>query len=295
MRREDDEFGFLAELSESLGLALSSPPKRISSDAGSMSLSGVFWRGNDPDHVLLHGGGLNAHAWDGVALALKAPALALDLAGHGHSDWFKEATYTPDRIAKAVIRHIDGIAEQRPRMLVGHSLGGLIAIEIATRRPDLVEQVMLVDATPARASADREQAIFSFIGSGADFSDLDELLGYARSHGVGGPEGLLRRALAFNSRVKEDGRIEFRHHFAHLQPEDIGIVWEPEPLWRALARIDAPVTLVRAKGGAIEEASMHRFKEVRPRDQIIEVPGGHNVPQRLPVELAEIIMRCVSP
>lgn len=289
MDGDEAEYGFLPELAAALGLPLRTPPRRFGTDIGAMRLSGVYWGEGDPGRVLVHGGGLNAHAWDGVVLALDGSILAVDLAGHGHSEWFDEAVYTPDRLAEATIAHADRIGLRRPRLFVGHSLGGLVSIEVAACRPDLVSGVILVDVTPARASAERERAIYSFIGSGASFADLDELFDYARAHGMGGEASALRRSLVFNSRRRDDGRLEFRHHFAHLSPGDVGVTWEPESIWQALARIEVPVTLVRAADGAVGEDSVRRFREVRPADRVVEIPGGHNVPQRFPVELAKII------
>ena len=55
----------------------------------------VHWCGvrRRPNSVLLHGGGQNAHTWDTVALALDRPLLAVDLPGHGHSDWPQESAW----------------------------------------------------------------------------------------------------------------------------------------------------------------------------------------------------------
>ena len=47
--------------------------------------------------------GLNAHGFDPVVLALDAPALALDLPGHGRSDWREDANYRPDLLAADVL------------------------------------------------------------------------------------------------------------------------------------------------------------------------------------------------
>ena len=51
------------------------------------AVSALVWGDGPAEVVFLHGGGQNAHTWDTVALALDRPLVAIDLPGHGHSDW----------------------------------------------------------------------------------------------------------------------------------------------------------------------------------------------------------------
>ena len=70
------------------GLALSAlPPVTRTSFtlADGQTVSALAWGDAQPELVLLHGGGQNAHTWDTLALALRRPLLAVDLPGHGHS------------------------------------------------------------------------------------------------------------------------------------------------------------------------------------------------------------------
>src|SRR5438309_1521190 len=65
-------------------------------------LSVVVWGDERPELVLLHGGGQNAHTWDGVALALGRPLVAIDLPGHGRSAHRADRDYWPCRNAGVV-------------------------------------------------------------------------------------------------------------------------------------------------------------------------------------------------
>lgn len=71
----------------------------------------------------------------------------LDLPNHGLSPW--TTTYDLDEQADIVA---DWIAETivMPVTLIGHSLGGKIAMRLALRRPELVDRLMVVDISPAR-------------------------------------------------------------------------------------------------------------------------------------------------
>src|ERR1039458_5709660 len=87
---EYDEFSYFQDNAGEFGIAYEGPPavRRafVGVDPG-RRLSALVWGEAPPELVLLHGGAQNAHTWDTVALALGRPLVAIDLPGHGHSDW----------------------------------------------------------------------------------------------------------------------------------------------------------------------------------------------------------------
>jgi pimeloyl-ACP methyl ester carboxylesterase len=98
-----------------------------------------------PNLVLLHGWGAFKELWWSAMLAL-APnyrAFALDLPGHGESpqsnarDMLGVARLVADFCAAEGLSSIT---------LIGHSMGGNIALELTLARPDLVTRLVLVDA-----------------------------------------------------------------------------------------------------------------------------------------------------
>ena len=87
--------------------------------------------GNPADRpvVLLHGGGQTRHAWGATAAALSTHrwyAIALDMRGHGDSDWADDGDYTTDTLA-ADLRCVIGALGTRAAV-VGASLGGITAL-----------------------------------------------------------------------------------------------------------------------------------------------------------------------
>ncbi len=97
--------------------------------------------------VLLHGSGDSAQAWSAVLPHLAGvPCIALDLPGHGSQvDRPGPASMTvadyADTVRAALAR--EGIDEA---CLVGHSLGGAIALRLAVDHPSLVRRLVLVGA-----------------------------------------------------------------------------------------------------------------------------------------------------
>src|SRR5918992_774339 len=125
-----DEFGLFHENAAEAGLPWSGPPdvRRVSVDVDAdRRLSALVWSTAPPDVVLLHGGAQNAHTWDTVALALDRPLVAVDLPGHGRSDWREDHDYSPPALADDVAVAVRALAPEA-RLVVGMSLGGLTAL-----------------------------------------------------------------------------------------------------------------------------------------------------------------------
>lgn len=105
--------------------------------------------GAGPDLVLLHGWGLHGGAWQSLAprLAGSFRLHLVDLPGHGHS------RDTPFGALDAVV---DAVAACTPvgAAVCGWSLGGLVALRLATRHPGRVAALALVSSTPCFVQRD---------------------------------------------------------------------------------------------------------------------------------------------
>ncbi len=93
--------------------------------------------------LLLHGGG--SRGWQGFlslipGLLARYHLYALDLRGHGKSGW-TPGHYRDTDFAGDVVAFVEQCVG-KPTILVGHSLGGRIALLAATQRPDLVSAVI---------------------------------------------------------------------------------------------------------------------------------------------------------
>jgi len=117
-----------------------------------MSELHVETRGRGPDLVLLHGWGLNLRVWDGLARELSKSfrLIMIDLPGHGRSAWNPQAR-TPAEQAWQV--HATLATHSDRYSLLGWSLGGQIAIDLAAAMPGSVERLVLVATTPRFAAA----------------------------------------------------------------------------------------------------------------------------------------------
>ncbi len=96
--------------------------------------------------VLLHGLGLSLKMWDEVVANLgEVNVLMIDLIGHGASPQPEQAIYDLAEQAQSVIKTIKQVEAIKSNevILVGYSLGSLVAIELATRKPKMFQQILL--------------------------------------------------------------------------------------------------------------------------------------------------------
>lgn len=288
---EYDEFGMFQDNAAEAGLTWSGPPvvrRRAAQIASGRQVSALQWGAGEPELVLLHGGAQNAHTWDTVALALNRPLLAVDLPGHGHSDWWPDHDYTPQRLADAVAEACAVLAPAA-RTVVGMSLGGLTALRLAARHPTEVSRLMLVDVTPGAGDAPgKTAAITAFVHGPEDFASFEEILERTVTHNPGRSVSALRRGVLHNARPRPDGRWEWRYD--RLRPT-ADARFDFSGLWDDLSTLRMPLLLVRgSRSPVVDDADVAELRRRQPDAQVILVEdAGHSVQGDRPVELAGII------
>ena len=291
-----DEFAWLPEKAAEAGVPAGGllPVRRTGAGAAHGGLSGLRWGDGSPELVLLHGGGQNAHTWDTVLAALGVPALAVDLPGHGHSDWREDREYSPRANAAAVsealaVWGVGGLP------VVGMSLGGLTALALAAHSPRLVTSLVVVDVTPsvlARVArmTTAQRGTTALVAGPAVFEDLDSMVAAAAAGAPNRSPASLRRGVVHNARRLPDGRWAWRYDRQHASPEAF------EELWDDVAALHVPITLVR--GGESPFVGDEDVAEFRARHAGLDVqvvPGaGHSVQSDRPVELATILREVLA-
>ncbi len=293
---EYEEFSMLKENAEEAGIPWKGTPivkREFFTSSEGFSISGILWGGEPPQLVLIHGGAQNAHTWDTVALALDMPLLALDLPGHGHSDWRPKCDYTPFVLADQAAEAIKYWAPQA-EAVVGMSLGGLTALCIAADHPQLVKRLGIVDVTPG---TDRTKAepIINFVSGPEVFESFEEILKRTIEHNPTRSEASLRRGVLHNSHEIEDGKWSWRY--------DVGRAWKDqnnekasEPidfseLWNKVSEIKIPLHLWL--GGAwsvVGDEDVKKMKSFQKEMVVKKVEGaGHSIQGDKPLELKDLI------
>jgi pimeloyl-ACP methyl ester carboxylesterase len=290
-----DEFAFLEQYAKHEGIPWRGRPaverRSVRLDSG-QTISALVWGDGEPEFVLLHGGGQNAHTWDSVAMALGRPLVAIDLPGHGHSSWRDDGDYRPSTTADAIAAAMNQLAP-RADTVVGMSLGGVTAISLAARYPGLVPRLVVVDITPGGSTrrdaltAEQRGAV-ALVSGPPVFDSFEEMLQTTAAAVPGRPIETLRPGVLHNSRQREDGRWIWRYD-RERQPATAA---DHEVRWDELSATTAPVMLV--KGGNspfVHDDDRDEFRRRRTDTRYEVVEGAHHsVQSDRPIRLAELII-----
>lgn len=305
-----NEFSMFTENAEELGLVLRGTPvvaRREVAVGDEQRVSALVWGQGEAEVVLIHGGAQNAHTWDSVALALDRPLVAIDMPGHGHSSWRSDRNYGPERNADALALAIAAMAP-RARIVVGMSLGGLSALVLASRHPELVKRLLLVDVTPGVDHA-KAKAIIDFVRGPEFFESFEAILERTVAHNPTRSPRSLRRGVLHNARELSDGRWTWRYdqwlsggnrqgaipraeHDSEPNSSTEGMVAFTN-LWDHVARVMAPTLLCRGEHSpVVSDEDVAEMRRRLPEVEVESVAGaGHSIQGDQPLEMARIIAR----
>lgn len=236
--------------------------------------------GRDPHGVLLlHGLMGRAAHWADTArwLSARYRAVGLDQRGHGRSDKPADACYDREAYvadAEAAIEQL-GLA---PLALVGHSMGALTAWQLAAKRPDLVQALVICDMR-ATALGERSQSEWAaWFGSWpVPFATLADVRKW-----FGEDDPKLERPRPsrgeFFAEVMTEEADGWRPVFATEHMLRARETWVYDAHWDELAQVQCPTLVVRGIDGELGRAEAQEMVRVLPRGIYAEVPdAGHLV------------------
>lgn len=237
--------------------------------------------------VLLLHGALNDHSvWNALGTACAAAghrALAPDQPAHGSS----AGPLLPDIAALAAwaLRVADA-AELDRFSVAGHSMGSLIALEVAAQAPGRIDHLLLLGtAFPMRVSP---ALLESAVATPEAGMDLINTLSYSPT-AAAQTEGPLAKARAASralmARVQAgctDGNL-FLHDFQLCDRYADGLA--------AAARVRCPVTLIQAEADRMTPAKATVALVEALRAEVRGVPGGHSMLQEQPEAVAQTVLQ----
>ncbi len=234
----------------------------------------------EPTFLLIHGFGDGGFIWIDFLprLASISRAIAIDLRGHGDSDWDIHSRYS----ATAHLDDVDFVIDKlglTDIVFIGHSLGGEIAIRLAAQRPKLVRGIIIVDFGPeldrmATAHIRREFVVESRVywEHSEYIAHLEEKLPLICPR--------LRRPLAHSAlRTRAQGGYELKRDPAMATTfGPCGTSMLPA-LWPMLKEISCPALLVRGAASSVLPLSVaKRMLHVLPNGSFSSVKlAGHAV------------------
>ena len=259
------------------------------------------WGGSGQPLLLLHGLASTCHIWDMVAplLAEDHAVIALDLRGHGESakptEGFDFASVSQDVLG--VINHLGGPAP----VVVGHSWGGSVALDLAVRAPGSFQGMAWIDGGMIDVSArysSVEDAKLEM--SPPDFSGvkLESFIERVLDrHKAGGMAPGSHEVVMANFEVLEDDTIKARLTRAnHLRI--IEALWDHHPA-ELYKQVQCPVLIMPARqrsNSAGQERGQRRFMSVEEAEE--QLPNSktvwlensiHDVPIQRPELVADVL------
>lgn len=212
--------------------------------------------------VLLHGTGCDNDDWAEVLAGLPPaqPWVALEFRGHGESDT-PQLPFTLSALAEDVIALLAALELPAAR-LVGHSLGGMVALAVAAQCPRVAELVLLEGWT--RLAVVREA-----FGPNHHFGELPQSL----------REAIVAKSEATRNRVSVADWEHFWRSVVAFDAADF------------LARTTTPIIEVYGANDALPGAQAKLGVPVRPNIRWVWVPhAGHYLPQEAPLQVARLIV-----
>lgn len=253
-----------------------------------------------PRVAFLHGLFGQGRNWTQIAKAVTGPdgtgarCLLVDLPDHGRSPWTDEFSY--EAYAGRVSATLRAAAPGEQWVLVGHSLGGKVAMVTTLTHRDLVSSLVVVDIAPK------------------DYGDLDRFVGYMD-------------AMAALPLAELTGRADAEERFAAVEPDPTvrgfllqnlrrdGDTWSWQANLALLARdaarggdsriADFPATgaaawdgpvvwLVGGASGYVRDEDGDAMRAIFPRTRLVTVRGvGHWVHSQAPEVVTETVRRVV--
>jgi pimeloyl-ACP methyl ester carboxylesterase len=256
-----------------------------------------------PRVVFVHGLFGQGRNWTTIAkgLADRHRVTLLDLPNHGSSPWTDRVDYLD--MAKLVAAEFESYGE--PVTLVGHSMGGKVAMTLALRRPELLRALVVVDIAPVEYpltggrtdDPDEEASPFGAYIAAMRAIDLTGLTTRQEADDAlrtAVPSRMVRGFL-LQSLVREgagaDGRWRWRLNLELLERDLERLRGFPDP--GAGAHFDGPVLWIAgANSHYVLARDRPRMDELFPATRLVRIKNaGHWVHSEQPEIFLETVRR----
>lgn len=229
--------------------------------------------------------GLTRNARDfepiGAAFSGEWRVICVDLRGRGQSDYAKDTgTYTPAHYVADIIALFHQITIERA-IIVGTSLGGIVAMLLALQAPERIAAVVLNDIGPAVEPAGLAR-IRDYVGQGRSFPTwMHAARGLREQGGMAYPNYAISDWLKLAKRlmvVGSSGRIVFDYDMKIAEPFQAPTSADSVDMWPAFHALSGrPVLAIRgALSDILSAATLKRMKKDMPAMHVVTIPGlGH--------------------
>jgi 3-oxoadipate enol-lactonase len=223
-------------------------------------------RGKGAPLVLLHGYPLDSHLWDDVAPLLEDTfdLILPDLRGFGESTTV-DSPYTMDDYASDVAGLLDHLGIQKTA-IVGHSMGGYVALAFARLYPERVTGLGLISSQVLADPPDRKEARYK---SAADVSE----------NGIGSVVETMAPKFTSNERLQTVARTAMERQQPAAFIGALKAMAERMDSTSLLSSFKFPIVIIHGKADAL--IPIDRAREVKnavPHAHLVEINGAGHIP-----------------
>lgn len=233
-----------------------------------------------PIILFLHGSGQTRQSWGKAVMQAGRRgyrAISIDLRGHGDSDWSPDERYDMQVFAddlRAILASLPA-----PPIIVGASLGGLVAMIVAASAPDSIRALILVDIT-AKVDMDGANEVIAFMGAGTDgFASLEDAAAAVAAYLPHREKPASTAGLARNLRLR--GARYYWHWdpaFMRMGTDPNAHVDGPNLLERAARGLTIPTLLIRGgRSRIVTDEGAREFLAMVPQADYVHIDGAHHM------------------
>jgi pimeloyl-ACP methyl ester carboxylesterase len=232
--------------------------------------------------LFIHGAGSNGHTWhrQGEAIGEYHSAIALDLPGHGRSAGVEGLSTVAD-YADFVIAFLDKL-QIKSTIILGHSMGGAIAMELALRHSPRVEALILsCTAAQFNISAERIDAL--------------RAITMGRAPQAFNTEGYSPKTVKENFDVVREGWMEQAKTDPRVRYTDI-VACSNVDLREQISKIEKPTLIIAGaddQGTTPADAEFMAGKILGAKKTIV-ADAGHFIPRERPAAYNSAIEEFVA-
>ncbi len=261
-------------------------------DASELRLSYTEWGDPGlPTVILLHGFAQTSHAWDLITLGLadKFHLISLDQRGHGDSEWASDGDYSLETQQNDLDEFIKFLGVSRLN-LVGLSMGGRNAYVFASRNPQFISNLVVVDTGPQGVRSGRSR-IRNFVTMPDELDTFEEFVERVHSYVPHRSLEQISNSLLNNIRQMENGKWTWKYDRLLRDPNYRRQAASQDQLWAYWESVKCPSLIIR--GGNSDVLASETVAEMTSRNPFSEsavVPeSGHLVPGDNPAGFLRVI------
>ena|SRR6202035_228700 len=225
--------------------------------------------------LMIHGFGDGGYIWNEFlpTIASHYEAFALDLRGHGDSEWDPEARYDAQAHVADVV-HVIRVLNLHRLVLIGHSMGGEIAMRVAMECAKRIVGLVIVDFAPTLDPEGIELVRAEVAASHQTYRCAEDYASWLAERRPLVPKDVLLRLANCALRAQETEGFRLKADPAIMRLSD-----DETNLWTLLPQMNWPVLVVRGVGSALLSRDVaEQMIESMPDARLQSVPmAGHIV------------------